>query len=219
MAKKVEKAPEVRIVERTTLPIKKVHPNAWNPNVQDPEMFRLLAQSLREEGFGEPVLVRPCEEHDGKDYEIVNGEHRYRLALETQLDFVPAAIVAMTTSDAKLATIRRNKTRGGLDTLRTATLLKDMRHRMSDDEIELRLGYSALELGELMAMLDQPFAPFAHGKSASLEQFEISVPPKIASWLDDTLLALAGKREKRFEGKSSRKARGFVEALRFVEQV
>jgi ParB/RepB/Spo0J family partition protein len=207
----------VKLVERTSLPIKDVHPNVWNPNVQDPEMFRLLAQSLKEEGFGEPVLVRPCPDHD--DYEIVNGEHRYQLAVETELTHIPVAVVAMNTTDAKLATVRRNKTRGGLDTLKTAALLRDMRRRMSDDEIELRLGYNEHELSELMMMLDQPFVPFAHGKGNSQEQFELSMDPGTARWLDDALMVMAGKREKRFEGKPSRKARGLVKGLSLCESV
>lgn len=214
MAKKKEEQPQVKLVERTSLPIKNVHPNPWNPNVQDPEMFRLLAQSLKEEGFGEPVLVRPCPDHE--DYQIVNGEHRYQLANETGMEFIPVAVVAMNTTDAKLATIRRNKTRGGLDTLKTAGLLRDMRKRMSDEDINQRLGYNEHELAEMMAMLDQPFIPFGHGKSASLEQYELSMDQDTARWLDDALLVLAGKREKRFEGKQSRKARGLVKAVSLV---
>lgn len=206
-----------KLVERTSLPTGKIHPNPWNPNVQDPERFTLLAQSLKEEGFGEPVLVRPCPDHD--DYEIVNGEHRYRLAIETQLDYVPVAVVAMTTSDAKLATIRRNKTRGGLDTLKTATLLRDMRKRMDDEEIELRLGYNAQELSELMAMLELPFMPRRGGKSEAMEQFEISVPPAVARYFDDTLVSLSGKRASRFEGKPGRKARGLVKGVSLVEAI
>lgn len=215
MAKKPDEKPRVKLIERTTLEIGKVHPNEWNPNVQDMERFRLLAQSLKEEGFGEPVLVRPCPEHE--DYQIVNGEHRYQLAKETSMEHIPVAVVAMTDTDAKLATVRRNKTRGGLDTIKTAKLLHDMRKRMSDDEIELRLGYNQAELSELMSMLDQPFVPFGHGKSAVLEQYELTMDPDTARFLDNTLLLLAGKRAKRFEGHPSRKARGLAKAVDLVE--
>lgn len=214
MAKKVEPpALDIKMVDREVVEISRIEPNPWNPNMQDPEIFRVLAQSLKEEGFGEPILVRPTE---GKTLQIVNGEHRYRLALETGMTHVPVVIVTMEEVDAKLATIRRNRTRGGLDTLKVAGLLKDMRKRMSDEDIEMRLGYSQNELGELMAMLDAPFVPFSKGKSGALDQYELVMDEATARWLDDTFLQIAGKREKRFEGKPSRKARGFAKAVQVV---
>lgn len=214
MAKKAEPVYDVKMVDREVVDISRVEPNPWNPNMQDPEIFRVLAQSLKEEGFGEPVLVRPIE---GNKLQIVNGEHRYRLAKETGMTHIPVAIVHMEEVDAKLATIRRNRTRGGLDTLKVAGLLRDMRKRMSDEDIEMRLGYSSSELGELMAMLDAPFVPFAKGKGMQLDQYELTMDEDTARWLDDSFLQLAGKREKRFEGKPSRKSRGLVRAISLVE--
>lgn len=214
MAKKQEEAkPEVTMVERKSVPIGDVEPNPWNPNIQDAEIFRVLAQSLKEEGFGEPVLTRRIE--SGK-LQIVNGEHRYRLALETGMTHIPVAIVEMDESNAKLATIRRNKTRGGLDTIKTAGILRDMRKRMSDDEIQLRLGYSSEELTEMMTMLNQPFVPFGGGSKGMPEQFEMEIDNDSARYLDDSLIAIAGKRKKRFEGRPARKSRGLIRALQLA---
>ncbi len=217
MAKKKQEEPvEVTLVERTSVPIGQVEPNPWNPNVQDAEIFRVLAQSLKEEGFGEPVLTRRLE--NGK-LQIINGEHRYRLALETGMTHIPVAIVQMDDLNAKLATIRRNKTRGGLDTIKTAAILRDMRHRMSDDEITMRLGYSTEELNEMMTLLNTPFVPWGNSNKGMPEHYELEVAQESARFLDDTLIAFAGKREKRFEGRPARKARGLVKALELVTGV
>lgn len=211
--KKVEELKEINLVERTNVPIGSIEPNPWNPNVQDAEIFRVLAQSMKEEGFGEPILVRKLP--NGK-LQITNGEHRYRLALETGMTHVPVAIVDMSEIDAKLATIRRNRTRGGLDTIKVATIMRDMRKRMSEDEIQLRLGYTPDELNEMMTMLNNPFIPFGGGSKGMPEQYELEVNQEAARFLDDSLITLAGKREKRFEGRPARKARGLVKALEAV---
>lgn len=212
MAKK-EELPEVSLVERAIVPIGEVEPNPWNPNVQDAEIYRVLAQSLNEEGFGEPVLVRRIE---GGKYQIINGEHRYRLALESGMPEIPVAIVEMDDLNAKLATIRRNKTRGGLDTIKTAGILSDMRKRMNDDEITMRLGYSSEELNEMTTLMNQPILPYGNTNPGMPEKYEIELPQQTAKSLDDTLIALAGKRVQRFEGRPARKSRGLVRALEIV---
>ena len=214
MTKKKEEKPIVSLVERISVPISMVEPNPWNPNVQDAEIYRVLAESLKEEGFGEPLLVRWLEESE--KYQIVNGEHRYRLALETNMPYVPVAVVKMDDLNAKLATIRRNKTRGGLDTIKTAGILSDMRKRMTDDEITMRLGYSSEELNEMSSILNQPILVYGGATAGMPEKYEIEVPQESAKFLDDSLINLAGKRVARFEGRPSRKARGLVKALEMV---
>lgn len=214
MAKKPEEKPEVTLVQRTSVPIEQVEPNPWNPNVQDAEIYRVLAESLKEEGFGEPILVRWVD--DLGKYQIINGEHRYRLALETGMPYVPIAIVQMDELNAKLATIRRNKTRGGLDTIKTAGLLSDMRKRLTDDEITMRLGYSTEELDEMTTLMNQPLLPYGNTNPGMPEKYEIEVPQESAKFLDDSLINLAGKRVQRFEGRPARKARGLVRALEIV---
>ena len=212
--KKEEKQVEIKLVERTSIPISQVEPNPWNPNVQDAEIYRVLAQSLNEEGFGEPVLVRWVEE-SGK-YQIINGEHRYRLAIETGMPYIPVAIVEMGDLDAKLATVRRNKTRGGLDTIKTAGILSDMRKRLTDDEITMRLGYSVDELNELTTILNQPILEYGGTTAGMPERYELEIPKESGEFLDDSLINLAGKRVQRFEGRPARKARGLVKALELV---
>ena len=206
-----------QFVERTNLPIKQIDPNPWNPNVQDAEIFQLLLRSLHEEGFGEPILVRRTPD-EPKPYQIVNGEHRYRLALETGMTHVPVAVVDMNVANAKLATLRRNRTRGGLDTIKTAELVRDMRKRLSTEEIAQRLGYSSSEQDELLGVLNAPFVPPGQGGGFGppTVPFELQCTEEVARWLDSALLELAGKKEARFEGRSSRRRRGVERALKLA---
>lgn len=218
MAKAKDAPIVIKLIDRQIVPINKVHPNPWNPNVQDLEIFRVLGESLKEEGFGEPVLVRRCEEPEHDDWEVVNGEHRYRIMIELEETMLPVAIVDLDVVNAKLATLRRNRTRGGLDTIRVAKLMSEMRKRLTDEEIQQRLGYSPLELNELDRVLDVPFTAFGGGSRAAEGLLEIEgVPGDVARWFDETLIALSGKRASRFEGRSSRKVRGLTIAVDKVE--
>ena len=214
-----EEAQTIDLVERRMLPVGQVHPNTWNPNQQDEEIYRVLAESLNEEGFGEPALVRPCPHHPGVDYEVVNGEHRYRLMKESGAPEIPVVIADLDDVTAKLATLRRNRTRGGFDTMKVAALMGEMRKRLSDDEIQQRLGYTPIELDEFETILEKPFGPYGGGGGQqATEEYEISVPGELAKWFDETLIALAGKRESRFEGRTSRKARGMKRLIELGEE-
>lgn len=206
---------KIELVERQTVEISRIDPNPWNPNMQDEEIFRVLAESVKEEGFGEPILVRPLE--GSNKLQIINGEHRYRLAKEMGLSQVPVAVVDMNEISAKLATLRRNRTRGGLDTIKTAALLGAMRKRLSDEEIQQRLGYSTAELDDMLALLEMPKPAFGGRKIGPEEMLEFQATQAQAAWLDESLVKLSGRRQGRFEGKQSRKARGMqvvVQVLR-----
>src|SRR5687767_1417287 len=64
-------------------PIGDFEPNAWNPNRMDDFMLGKLARAIRKDGFFMPVLVRPAKEGSAAKWEIVDGEHRWKVALET----------------------------------------------------------------------------------------------------------------------------------------
>ena len=66
------------LMELTTewVEIEKIHPNDWNPNVQDDFIYERTKVSLLEYGWRDPVKVRGGEE----GYEIVDGEHRWKAA-------------------------------------------------------------------------------------------------------------------------------------------
>ena len=61
------------------LPIETIAPNPNNPRRSfDDEALDELAQSIREKGLLQPLVVRP--RADGQGHEIVAGERRWRAA-------------------------------------------------------------------------------------------------------------------------------------------
>src|SRR3954470_14009855 len=88
--------------------------NAWNPNKQAPPEHRLLKRSILENGWTQPIVVRP----EGDGLEIVDGYHRWLVAADPEVagltdGLVPVVELAACPPDlARLATIRHNRARG-----------------------------------------------------------------------------------------------------------
>ena len=67
----------------------KIHPNRLNPRI-DMGIERLndLADSIRQVGVLEPIIVRPI----GNEFEVVVGERRYRASQQIGLEKIPTII-------------------------------------------------------------------------------------------------------------------------------
>ncbi|MBX3020471.1 MAG: ParB/RepB/Spo0J family partition protein [Bdellovibrionales bacterium] len=73
-----------------TLPIEKVNPNPNQPRqIFDKEPLQELADSIKEKGIIQPILVRKT---DDGEFEIIAGERRWRSAQMAGLKEVPALI-------------------------------------------------------------------------------------------------------------------------------
>jgi ParB family chromosome partitioning protein len=74
------------------LPIELVRRNADQPRRHfDTEHLRELADSIRERGVIQPILVRPVAEAPG-EYQIVTGERRWRASQLAGLHLIPALV-------------------------------------------------------------------------------------------------------------------------------
>lgn len=76
-----------------------------------------LADSIREHGVIEPIIVRPVGPggEGGERYEIVAGERRYRAASIAELDRIPARIMELDDTQAAIFTALENLQREDLD--------------------------------------------------------------------------------------------------------
>lgn len=80
---------EVDIPEQF-IPIEKIRPNPMQPRKDFKEQgLEELAESIRERGIIQPIIVRPDPENSN-GYMIVAGERRWRAAQQAQLHEVPA---------------------------------------------------------------------------------------------------------------------------------
>jgi ParB family chromosome partitioning protein len=139
-----------------TIDLRDVVPNPRQPRgIFEETALEELAQSLRQVGMLQPILVRPRD--DGR-YEIVAGERRYRAARMAGMDRVPA--VVRRTGDDQLLTeaLVENIHRADLSPLEEAAaydqLLSDF--GMTHEALAAKLGKSRSAISNTLRLLALP---------------------------------------------------------------
>lgn len=116
-----------------------IAPNPWNPNEMDPDMLEHARASIRSFGFVDPVTIR----HLGKAYQIIDGEHRWRIALEMDLEKIPAFDLGdLSDSVAQQLTVVLNETRGQANPAKLGKLLRDLMAKETKDSLLSTLPYT-----------------------------------------------------------------------------
>jgi hypothetical protein len=141
---------KVEKIERgVKIPITKIHPNPWNPNVTSERQQKAIAESLQEYSQVLEVVVRPHPEIEG-EYQIIDGEHRF----QESDDYIYANVLhGIADADAKKLTIVLNETRGEADKIKLSGLLEEIKLDLGDDLI-IALPYEQGELDELLQLAD-----------------------------------------------------------------
>lgn len=93
------------------LPVGLVRPGVFQPRrIFDEEELAALAESIRQHGIIQPVIVRPV----GDGYELVAGERRWRAAQMAGLEEIPAVVRPMPDQEAALVSLVENVQRESL---------------------------------------------------------------------------------------------------------
>lgn len=91
-------------IDKLTMDEQNVRGEAWSSDEE-------LIKSIEEHGVNQPILIRPIEGVEGKDYGIVAGSRRYHASIEVGLDKMPVVIKEMEDTQALAASINENKDR------------------------------------------------------------------------------------------------------------
>jgi ParB family chromosome partitioning protein len=114
-----------------------------------------LADSIRERGLLQPVLVR--EGADGR-YELIAGERRWRAAKLAGLDVMPAAIRADTDAESLEVALIENMAREDLNPVEEAracaALVEEL--GLTREDVGRRVGRSRVAVSNLLRLLDLP---------------------------------------------------------------
>jgi ParB family transcriptional regulator, chromosome partitioning protein len=101
-----------------TLPLDRLRPGKYQPRTRmDGASLDELAQSIREQGIMQPILVRPV---DGGRFEIIAGERRWRAAQRAGLKDIPALVRAVPDQSALALALIENIQREDLNPLEEA---------------------------------------------------------------------------------------------------
>jgi len=149
------------------LPISAIRPNPQQPREHfDEEALAALAESIREVGVLQPVLVR--ESDDG--YELIAGERRWRAARRVGLQTIPA--IARVADDASMLqqAIVENVQREQLNPLEEAAAYQQLIEDFSftHDEVATRVGKSRTTITNTLRLLQLPPSIQRHLKDGTL---------------------------------------------------
>ena len=105
------------------VPVGKILPNPAQPRLSyDEDSLTELADSIREHGVLQPILVRPS----GAQFELIAGERRWRASRMAERVTIPAIVVDFDESTALEVSIIENLQREDVSPLEEATMFRKM---------------------------------------------------------------------------------------------
>ncbi len=142
----------------TTLPVAYLRPGRFQPRRHfDEEALTELADSIRQHGLLQPILVRPIEGHPD-NYEIIAGERRWRAAQKASLHDVPVIVQSLTDGQALEIALVENLQRQDLTALEEAEgyqrLIDEFHH--SHAELGALVGKSRSHVANMLRLLALP---------------------------------------------------------------
>ncbi len=149
--------------------IARIRPNPNQPRVQfDESAIDELADSIRERGVLQPILLRPS----GDGFEIVAGERRWRAAQRVQLHSIPAIVRELDDNATAEIALIENIQREDLNAIEEAEGYRQLieRHGHTQDDLSKLVHKSRSHVTNLLRLLSLP-----ESVRASLARGEISM--------------------------------------------
>ena len=141
--------------ELLQIAVDQVDPNPFQPRrLFDPEEISSLADSLRQHGMLQPILVRSV----GPRYQLIAGERRLRASIEAQLHEIPARVLNLDDQRVFEIAMVENLQRQDLNALDKAGAFRDYLSRYGGTQEELagRLGLDRSTVSNLIRLLELP---------------------------------------------------------------
>ena len=118
------------------VPVESLRPGKMQPRLRiDDAALRELADSIREKGILQPILVRPHPE-DPAVYELIAGERRWRAAQLAQIHEVPVIVKELSDGEAMEIALIENLQRQDLSPVEEAEgyrrLMEEFHHTQQD---------------------------------------------------------------------------------------
>lgn len=147
-----ESATNEEIVE---LNLSELRPNPYQPRkVFDEEALNELADSIREHGVFQPIIVKKSI----KGYDIIAGERRFRASKLAGLEKIPAIIRDFTDEQMMEIALLENLQRENLNVIEEAIAYKSMidHLNLTQDELSKRVGKSRSHVTNILGLLRLP---------------------------------------------------------------
>jgi ParB family chromosome partitioning protein len=166
----VSEAGEREGAELREVAVELVSPNPDQPRKRfDEDALQALAESVKERGVLQPVLVRP---RAGGTYELVAGERRWRAAQIAGLETLPALVQKRDDAQSLEVALIENMAREDLNPIEAARAVAALVEELglTREEVGRRVGRSRVAISNLLRLLDLPDEALALIENGSLTE-------------------------------------------------
>ena len=135
--------------------VDQIDPNPYQPRRHfPPAEIASLADSLRQHGMLQPILVRAI----GERYQLIAGERRLRASIEAQLHEIPARVMDLDDQRVFELAMVENLQREDLNAVDKATAFRDYlaRYGGTQEELAGRLGLDRSTVSNMIRLLELP---------------------------------------------------------------
>lgn len=143
-----------------TLPVGFLRPNRFQPRKDfDGADLMSLADSIREKGVLQPILVRPIA-GEADAFEIVAGERRWRAAQLAKLHDVPVVVREVSDAESLELAIVENIQRSDLNPIEEATAYRELmeKFRYTQERMAAQVGKSRSHVANSLRLLTLPLS-------------------------------------------------------------
>lgn len=141
-----------KIVE---IPLSQIRPNPYQPRKSfSEEAIRELAESIREHGVIQPIIVREAL----RGYEIIAGERRFRASQMLGKETIPAVVRAYDDQQVMEIALIENVQREDLNAMEVAQAYQAIMERFSltQEELAAKVGKSRSHIANFLRLLSLP---------------------------------------------------------------
>jgi ParB family chromosome partitioning protein len=138
------------------VPVGDIRPNPWQPRTHfDQQDLEELAQSIREHGVLQPVLV--SQQPDGS-FQLITGERRWRAVQLAGMPTVPAMVKEATPQASLEMALVENIQRRDLNPLEEAHAYRQLldEHGLTQERLAQRIGKSRVAVTNTLRLLHLP---------------------------------------------------------------
>ena len=151
-----EEAAKVDTRELQHLPLDLIQRGKYQPRRDmDPQALEELAQSIKNHGVMQPIVVRPI---SGGRFEIIAGERRWRASQQAGLESVPALVREVPDEAAIAMALIENIQREDLNPIEEAVALQRLQQefQLTQQQVADAVGKSRVSVSNLLRLIALP---------------------------------------------------------------
>ena len=144
--------------EYQQIPVEWINVGPWQPRHKfDHEQLDELAESIRQKGIVQPILLRPTPNQPGR-FQLVAGERRWRAAQMAQLHEIPSVVRYLTDAECYEIALIENIQRQDLTVIDEAQGYANLLeiNRYTQDQLSRIIGKSRSHIANLLRLLGLP---------------------------------------------------------------